>query len=91
MEAKTRKLYNPLTWDWKFAGETVVQSAGTALVLLFIVNGLATFLILFGWVEAGEFWKHVFGSLSFGFSAVALVMFTNRGVKHQSKSKKARK
>ena len=91
MEANTRKVYNPFSWNWKLVFETVRLYAETILVLLFIVNGLATFLILFNLVEANEFAKQLVGSVAFAFSAVGLIMITNRGVKQQSQVKKGRK
>jgi hypothetical protein len=92
MEAKTRKKYNPLGWNWKRAGEIVHEYAETSLVLLFIANGLATMLILFNQVEANDFQKQVVGSIAFAFSLVAFVRFTNQGVKHQlTNNKKGKK
>lgn len=91
MEAKTRKKYNPLGWNWKRAGEIVHEYAETSLVLLFIANGLATMLILFNQVDANDFQKQVVGSIAFAFSLVAFVRFTNQGVKHQLTNKKGKK
>lgn len=91
MEANTRKVYNPFTWDWKLLFETVRLYAETILVLLFIVNGLVTFLILFNLVEASEFAKQLAGSIAFAFSVVGLIIITNRGVKQQNQVKKGRK
>ena len=92
MEAKTRKKYNPLGWNWKRAGEIVHEYAETSLVLLFIANGLATMLILFNQVDANDFQKQVVGSIAFAFSLVAFVRFTNQGVKHQlTNNKKGKK
>jgi len=87
MEANTRNFKDKT----KQAFETVRECAETALVLLFIVNGLATFLILFNLVEAGEAWRNIIGSVAFAFSSVALVRFTNHGVRHQTRTKKGRK
>jgi len=68
-----------------------VEYAETIMVLLYIFNGVAAFLILFGLVESSSLFNKAVGSLAFAFSVFALVAFVNKGVKHQSKSKKGKK
>ena len=75
----------------KSVGEMVQEYALTALALVFMISGTATFLILFNWVDAGEQWKHIFGAINFAYAVIAFVVITNRGVKHTSKSKKGKK
>ncbi len=88
MEATTRNL-NPLKWNCKLAGEGVQEYSERFFVLLFIVNGLATFLILFNWIEnVSDTFRESVGALAFAFSAVALIMFINKGVRHQLVTKK---
>lgn len=88
MNAKTRKIYNPFSWDWKLASEIVREYSVTLLVLVYIVNGLATLLILFNQVDANEFHRHLVGATAFAYSFLALILFVNRGVKNQSKKGK---
>ena len=91
MEAKTqkRKWYKPnLTLIFEIAREY----AETVLVLIFIFNSVATFLILSKLApNISDRWQLVIGSVSFAFGIVALVKFTNHGVKHQLKATKGKK
>ena len=73
------------------AKRSTVESFNTALILLYIFNGVASFLLLFGLVEASQTFSRIVGSIAFAFSIFALVAFTNLGVKHQSSNKKGRK
>lgn len=92
MDAKTPKAEKKsFKIDFSGIGEIVREYAETLLVLTFIINGLATLLILFNQVDANEFQRHLVGAVSFAFSFMALVKFTNRGVKHQFKAKKGKK
>ena len=68
-----------------------VEYAETTLVLLYIFNGVAAFLILFGLIDSSTIFNKAVGSLAFAFSIFALIAFINKGVKHQSNSKKGKK
>lgn len=63
----------------------------TSLVVLYVVNGVTTFLVLFDFVPASTTFKRLVGSLAFGFSMFAFVAFINKGVKHQNGAKKGKK
>ncbi len=69
----------------------MVEYAETAMVVLYIFNGIAAFLILFELVESSTVFNKSVGALAFAFSIFALIAFINKGVKHQSSSKKGRK
>ena len=75
MEAVTRSL--------KRFTEIAQEYIETLYILLFIINGLATFLILFDKIEVGQNAKQIVGALSFGFAAVMFITFTNRGVREK--------
>lgn len=68
-----------------------VEYTETTLVLLYIFNGVAAFLILFDLVQSSTLFNKLVGSLAFAFSVFALIAFINKGVKHQSNNKKGRK
>lgn len=70
---------------------TTVEYAETTLVLLYIFNGVASFLVLFGLVQSSSLFNKLVGALAFAFSIFALIAFINKGVKHQSSSKKGRR
>ena len=63
----------------------------TSLVVLYIVNGVTGFLVLFDFVPASTAFKRGVGSLMFGFSMFAFIAFINKGVKHQNGAKKGKK
>lgn len=63
----------------------------TSLVVLYIVNGVTAFLVLFDFVPASTNFKRGVGSLTFGFSMFAFIAFINKGVKHQTGAKKGKK
>jgi hypothetical protein len=73
------------------AVSAAIEYAETIIVLLYIFNGVAAFLILFDLVQTNRFFDRIVGSLAFAFSVFALVAFINKGVKHQSNSKKGKK
>lgn len=79
---------NPLKWNWNLVGQIIQEYAETFFLLLFIVNGVATSLIMFNWVEAGDKFKFAVGALAFAFSVLAMMYFTYLGVKHRISNKK---
>lgn len=72
-------------------GKATIEYAETTMVLLYIFNGVASFLILFGLVQSGTVFNKVAGSIALAFSLFALVAFINKGVKHQSTNKTRKK
>lgn len=72
-------------------GKTILEYIETIIVILYIVNGVATFLILWGLVETSPTFNKLAGALAFAFSMFAFVAFINKGVKHETKSKKGKK
>lgn len=87
VEPKQNRL---LGWFPK-ALSTAVEYAETTMVLLYIFNGVAAFLILFDLVQSSTLFNKLVGALAFAFSIFALIAFINKGVKHQSSNKKGRK
>lgn len=73
------------------AFKTAVEYAETTMVLLYIFNGVAAFLILFGLVDSSTTFDKIVGCVAFSFSVFALIAFINKGVKHQSSTKKGKK
>lgn len=70
---------------------TSIEATETTLILLYIFNGVASFLILFDFVVSGALFRRLVGSIAFAFSVFTLVAFVNRGVKHGSKKSKGKK
>lgn len=65
-----------------------IDQASTIVVFLYIVNGVAVFFILFGWIDPSDLVQRVVGAVSLGFSIVGLLAYIQMGVKHQNNSKK---
>ena len=82
MEAQTRKVAQMPK------AETVTEVIETLFVLIFIVNGLATTLLLMDMVQASDRFRYVVGAIAFAFTAITIVVFTFKGVKHQNTTKK---
>ena len=68
--------------------EKAQEYVETFFILLFLANGIATFLILYGWIVADVQFMRGVGALAFAFSAIALVNFMHKGVRHSINNKK---
>ncbi len=64
------------------------EQVTTLFILLYIVNGVAIFLILFGWVTPSDLVSKVIGAMALAYSIVGLLAYIQMGVKHQNNSKK---
>lgn len=72
----------------KLALELAHEYAHTLFEMLFILNGLAAFLILFDLVDSTKLFRYGVGALALAFAGVAFASLSNHGVKYQIKAKK---
>lgn len=75
----------------KFVGTLANEYTKTLLEMVYIINGVAVFLLLFDLVDSSKPFRYAVGSIAVAFSVVAFATLSNHGVKNQTNVKKGRK
>ncbi len=76
----------------RYLGKRLTKSAreygDTAFSMLFIINGILVFLVLFDLVDASKLVQHLAGAVALGFSFASFLKVNHQSTKHQLNGRK---